>query len=153
MTHRRASATGYGDGTCIRCWATRRSPAPVATAMASPGVSSRSTSRSVASSGGRAGQDKLAASTQACHSTGYGRRRGTVAQKMPGLRAHAYDLAAAALALGASSAALAAVHDVQTHRFENGLTLHVAAGHPAPVAAVQARVGAGSADAAAHAAA
>jgi zinc protease len=38
------------------------------------------------------------------------------------------------------------VHDVETHRLENGLTLHVAAGHPAPVAAVQAWVGVGSAD-------
>nr|HEX4314180.1 pitrilysin family protein [Kofleriaceae bacterium] len=40
----------------------------------------------------------------------------------------------------------AAVHDVETYRFDNGLTLHVAAGHHAPVAAVQAWVGAGSAD-------
>jgi zinc protease len=70
---------------------------------------------------------------------------------MPGLRPHAYDLAAVALvALGASVAAIAAVHDVHTHRFDNGLTLHVASGHPAPVAAVQAWVGVGSADEAAH---
>jgi zinc protease len=39
-----------------------------------------------------------------------------------------------------------AVHDVETHRLDNGLTLHVAAGHPAPVLAVQAWVGVGSAD-------
>jgi zinc protease len=39
-----------------------------------------------------------------------------------------------------------AVHDVETHRLDNGLTLHVAAGHPAPVVAVQAWVGVGSAD-------
>ncbi len=39
-----------------------------------------------------------------------------------------------------------AVHDVETYRLDNGLTLHVAAGHPAPVAAVQAWVGVGSAD-------
>ncbi|MBV8756290.1 MAG: insulinase family protein [Deltaproteobacteria bacterium] len=39
-----------------------------------------------------------------------------------------------------------AVHDVETHRFDNGLVLHVAAGHPAPVVAVQAWVGVGSAD-------
>ncbi len=38
------------------------------------------------------------------------------------------------------------MHDVETHRFENGLTLHVAPGHTAPVAAVQAWVGVGSAD-------
>jgi zinc protease len=38
------------------------------------------------------------------------------------------------------------VHDVETHRLDNGLTLHVAAGHPAPVLAVQAWVGVGSAD-------
>ncbi|HEX2691230.1 MAG TPA: pitrilysin family protein [Kofleriaceae bacterium] len=41
---------------------------------------------------------------------------------------------------------MATVHDVHTHRFENGLTLHVASGHPVPVAAVQAWVGVGSAD-------
>jgi zinc protease len=46
----------------------------------------------------------------------------------------------------AAVAACAAVHDVETHRFENGLVLHVAAGHPAPVVAVQAWVGVGSAD-------
>jgi len=70
---------------------------------------------------------------------------------MPGRRPHAYDLAAFALvALGASVVAIAAVHDVHTHRFDNGLTLHVAAGHPAPVAAIQAWVGVGSADEAVH---
>jgi zinc protease len=41
---------------------------------------------------------------------------------------------------------VAAVHDVETHRFDNGLVLHVAAGHPSPVVAVQAWVGVGSAD-------
>ena len=41
---------------------------------------------------------------------------------------------------------MAAVFDVETHRFDNGLTLHVAAGHHAPVAAVQAWVAVGSAD-------
>jgi zinc protease len=38
------------------------------------------------------------------------------------------------------------MQDVETHRLDNGLTLHVAAGHPAPVLAVQAWVGVGSAD-------
>jgi zinc protease len=38
------------------------------------------------------------------------------------------------------------VHDVETHRLDNGLTLHVAAGHPSPVVAVQAWVGVGSSD-------
>lgn len=38
------------------------------------------------------------------------------------------------------------MHDVETHRLDNGLTLHVAAGHPAPVVAVQAWVGVGSVD-------
>lgn len=41
------------------------------------------------------------------------------------------------------------MHDVETFRLDNGLTLHVAAGHPAPVLAVQAWVGVGSADEAA----
>ncbi|HEY0477250.1 MAG TPA: pitrilysin family protein [Kofleriaceae bacterium] len=44
------------------------------------------------------------------------------------------------------SAAVAAVQDVHTHRFDNGLVLHVAPGHPAPVVAVQAWLGVGSAD-------
>ncbi len=61
-------------------------------------------------------------------------------QKMPRVPRHAYTLAAAALV------ACAAVQDVQTHRLDNGLTLHIAAGHPAPVVAVQAWVGVGSAD-------
>ncbi|HEY0193456.1 MAG TPA: pitrilysin family protein, partial [Kofleriaceae bacterium] len=42
------------------------------------------------------------------------------------------------------------MHDVHTYRFDNGLTLHVAPGHAAPVAAVQAWVGVGSADEAPH---
>ena len=46
----------------------------------------------------------------------------------------------------AALAGAAAVHDVETHRLDNGLVLHVAAGHPAPVVAVQAWVGVGSAD-------
>ncbi|HET9627192.1 MAG TPA: pitrilysin family protein [Kofleriaceae bacterium] len=68
----------------------------------------------------------------------------------------AYHFAAAALVLLAAAfgvvqpAATSAVHDVHTHRFENGLTLHVAPGHPAPVAAIQAWVGVGSADEAAE---
>ncbi len=41
---------------------------------------------------------------------------------------------------------MVAVHDVHTSRFDNGLTLHVAPGHPTPVVAVQAWVGVGSAD-------
>ena len=70
---------------------------------------------------------------------------------MPGRRSRVYALAATALAaLGASSVAIDAVHDVRTYHFENGLTLHVASGHPAPVAAVQAWVGVGSADEASH---
>jgi zinc protease len=72
---------------------------------------------------------------------------------MPGLRHRAYHLAAAALvalvSLGHRAAALPAVQDVHTHRLDNGLTLHIAPGHPAPVAAVQAWLGAGSADEAA----
>lgn len=69
---------------------------------------------------------------------------------MPGPRPRAYHFAAAALVALCASRAVAAVQDVHTHRFDNGLTLHVAAGHPAPVAAVQAWVGVGSADEAAH---
>ncbi len=46
----------------------------------------------------------------------------------------------------AAAAAIVAVHDVHTHRLDNGLTLHVAPGHTAPVVAVQAWVGVGSAD-------
>src|SRR5688500_18366953 len=84
-----------------------------------------------------------------------GRNRAIVAalapppdQKMPRPPPHAYNLAAAALVacLGAGGVARAAVHDVHTHRFDNGLTLHIAPGHPAPVVAVQAWVGVGSAD-------
>ncbi|MGE5184187.1 MAG: M16 family metallopeptidase, partial [Acidobacteriota bacterium] len=59
---------------------------------------------------------------------------------MPRVRQRAYHFLLAIAAGGA------AVHDVETHRFENGLVLHVAAGHPAPVVAVQAWVGVGSAD-------
>jgi len=70
---------------------------------------------------------------------------------MPGRRSRVYALAATALAaLGASTVVIDAVHDVRTYHFENGLTLHVASGHPAPVAAVQAWVGVGSADEASH---
>src|ERR1051325_3848596 len=69
-------------------------------------------------------------------------------QKMPGRLWRAYHLATLVTALAAP--ARAAVHDVHTHRFDNGLTLHVAPGHPAPVAAVQAWVGVGSADETAH---
>src|SRR5688572_10706608 len=66
---------------------------------------------------------------------------------MPRIAHRAYDAAAAALvSCVLTSAANAAVHDVITHRFENGLTLHVAPEHPAPVAAVQAWVGVGAAD-------
>ena len=67
---------------------------------------------------------------------------------MPRPPLRAYNLAAAALVacLGAGRMASAAVHDVHTHRFDNGLTLHVAPGHPSPVVAVQAWVGVGSAD-------
>jgi zinc protease len=72
-------------------------------------------------------------------------------QKMPGHRPHVYDLPAVALvALGLAAASVATVQDVSTHRFENGLTLHVASGHSAPVAALQAWVGVGSADEAVH---
>ena len=84
-----------------------------------------------------------------------GRNRAIVAalapaldQKMPLLPHRAYNLAAAALVacLPSAHVASAAVHDVHTHRFDNGLTLHIAPGHPAPVVAVQAWVGVGSAD-------
>lgn len=59
---------------------------------------------------------------------------------MPWLPRHAYTLLAAAFVAGIS------VQDVHTHRLDNGLTLHIAPGHPAPVVAVQAWVGVGSAD-------
>ena len=59
---------------------------------------------------------------------------------MPRVFHHAYTLVAAAFVAGF------AVQDVATHRFDNGLTLHIASGHPAPVVAVQAWVGVGSAD-------
>ena len=62
-------------------------------------------------------------------------------RNVPAGRRHAYYFHAAA-----SLAVLAAVHDVESHRLDNGLTLHVAAGHPAPVVAIQAWVGVGSAD-------
>jgi len=56
-------------------------------------------------------------------------------------RRSAYDRLLLAVWLVAAS-----VHDVHTHRLDNGLTLHVAPGHPAPVVAIQAWVGVGSAD-------
>ncbi len=67
---------------------------------------------------------------------------------MPRIAPRAYDAAAAALVWCAltSAAANAAVHDVITHRFENGLALHIAPEHPSPVAAIQAWVGVGAAD-------
>ena len=70
-------------------------------------------------------------------------------QKMLCRRGRAYNFAAALLVAGCGVAS-AAVHDVHTHRFDNGLTLHVAPGHPSPVVAVQAWVGVGSADEPAH---
>jgi zinc protease len=62
-------------------------------------------------------------------------------EKMLRRRCRAYYFAAAACAVAG-----AAVHDIHTHHFDNGLTLHIAPDHPAPVAAVQAWVGVGSAD-------
>ncbi len=56
-------------------------------------------------------------------------------------RRYAYYFATAAIAVVS-----AAVHDIHTHHFDNGLTLHIAPGHPAPVVAMQAWVGVGSAD-------
>src|SRR5262245_25821592 len=70
-------------------------------------------------------------------------------RNVPHRQSRAYHHAAAALAvsLGVGPAAHgAAMHDVEPHRLDNGLTLHVAAGHPSPVLAVQAWVGVGSAD-------
>ncbi len=70
-------------------------------------------------------------------------------RKMPRPRPHAYALRAAVLvaaSLWAAPDATTAVNEILTHRFDNGLTLHIAPGHPAPVAAVQAWVGVGSAD-------
>ena len=61
-------------------------------------------------------------------------------QNVPRRRGRAYHHAIAACA------AALAVHDVETHRLDNGLILHVAAGHPSPVVAVQAWVGVGSSD-------
>ncbi|HEY4178592.1 MAG TPA: pitrilysin family protein [Kofleriaceae bacterium] len=58
----------------------------------------------------------------------------------------AYNFAAAAVLVASSGIASAAVQDVHTHRFDNGLTLHVSPGHASPVVAVQAWVGVGSAD-------
>src|SRR5262249_43217039 len=153
-TQRRASAIGYGDGTWIRNAATRRSPAPAATAPASLERRSRSTKRSVTRSGGR-GETARAVGridnrAQPRGAALYGICSRRTYQKMPGPRPRAYHLAAAALvALGPSAAAHAAVQDVHTHRLDNGVTLHVAPGHPAPVAAVQAWLGVGSADEAA----
>ncbi len=66
-------------------------------------------------------------------------------QKMLCRVGRAYNFALALLVAG-SGIASAAVHDVHTHRFDNGLTLHIAPGHPSPVVAVQAWVGVGSAD-------
>jgi zinc protease len=63
-------------------------------------------------------------------------------QNVPRGVSRAYHPAAALLAC----AAFAAVHDVETHRLDNGLTLHISPGHATPVAAVQAWVGVGSAD-------
>ncbi len=63
-------------------------------------------------------------------------------RNVPRRARHAYHYGAAALLW----LAVAAVHDVETHRLDNGLTLHVAGGHPSPVAAIQAWVGVGSAD-------
>ena len=65
---------------------------------------------------------------------------------MPALSPRAYHLAAALVALCTSTVATAAVHDVHTYRFDNGLSLHVAPDHPAPIVAIQAWLGAGSAD-------
>src|SRR5262249_49429473 len=63
----------------------------------------------------------------------------------------AYAVVAVALvALAPGDAAAAAVQDVHTYRLDNGVVLHVAPGHPAPVAAVQAWLGVGSADEDAH---
>jgi zinc protease len=61
---------------------------------------------------------------------------------MPALGCRAYHAVLVAVVFGGGHA----VNDVTTTRFDNGLTLHVAAGHTAPVAAVQAWVGVGSAD-------
>lgn len=67
---------------------------------------------------------------------------------MPRSSTRAYTLAAAAFVacLGVASVEFVAVQDVHTHRLDNGLTLHIAPGHPSPVVAVQAWVGVGSAD-------
>jgi zinc protease len=66
---------------------------------------------------------------------------GSKDKKMRRRRGSAYDRLLLAIGL-----ACAAVQDVHTHRLDNGLTLHIAPGHPAPVVAVQAWVGVGSAD-------
>lgn len=66
-------------------------------------------------------------------------------QKMLCRGGRAYNFAAALLVAGCEIAS-AAVQDVHTHHFDNGLTLHVAPNHPSPVVAVQAWVGVGSAD-------
>jgi zinc protease len=67
-------------------------------------------------------------------------------KKMRRRQGSAYDR----LLLALCWLACAAVQDVHTHRFDNGLTLHIAPGHPAPVVAIQAWVGVGSADEQAH---
>jgi zinc protease len=63
-------------------------------------------------------------------------------QNVPPRVRRAYHCAAALLV----ACAIATVHDVETHRLDNGLTLHISPGHAAPVAAIQAWVGVGSAD-------
>src|SRR4051812_10022385 len=81
------------------------------------------------------------------HDRTRGARSGFALPKnMPAARRRAYHhVAAVIMALSGHAVARATVHDVETHRFENGLTLHIASGHAAPVAAVQAWVGVGSA--------
>ncbi len=64
-------------------------------------------------------------------------------QNVPPRVSRAYHRAAALLV---ACAGATAVHDVETHRLDNGLTLHISPGHATPVAAVQAWVGVGSAD-------
>ena len=64
-------------------------------------------------------------------------------QNVPPHVRRAYHRAAAVLV---ACAVTLTVHDVESHRLDNGLTLHISPGHAAPVAAIQAWVGVGSAD-------
>ena len=136
------TATGPRSGSA----ATRRSPARVGDRAGIVGRAARAA---------RGARWRSAVGRERCRSHRRSARRCIVRDMFPGFttRCSAYcpvNHARAGLlptsALAAVRGGWPAVHDVDTHRLDNGLTLHVAAGHPAPVVAVQAWVGVGSAD-------